>query len=178
MANPWGAEPSGGAGELLIQPRQRRLEQKPAPTWWAVSDQIELSSRKSRHHRMRELPTAEHPDRDPRTSQRVFDLRHPMRQNPHVADPRLLDMGRSHDCPGALSGRHPRQLDTRLHRRRTVVDARQQMKVQFGVAHRPMFRQPRRQAGNDLVMRRRGRGSEVPIRSRDGGCGATSQGRQ
>jgi hypothetical protein len=46
-----------------------------------------------------------------------------------IGDVQWMDVRRRYDCPGAVSDCELRQLEALRERRRTVVDARQQVKV-------------------------------------------------
>jgi hypothetical protein len=50
-----------------------------------------------------------------------------------------VDVGAGEQQPGAVGYRGRRQLHALRHRRRTVIDPRQYMKVQLDVIHRSMI---------------------------------------
>ncbi|MGA2927261.1 MAG: hypothetical protein ABSG43_14950 [Solirubrobacteraceae bacterium] len=75
-------------------------------------------------------------------------LAHALADHSRVGDVCAVDVGAGEQQPGAVGYRGRRQLDALRYRRRSVVDAREQMKVQLDVTRRSTMI---RAAGRDPV---------------------------
>jgi hypothetical protein len=123
------AQIAGGVGVALVEPVERSLQQQPSPLRRALRDQLELGLSQAPDHVERELSACKHVDRNPRSAQASIELPHPIGDLGWIGDVQRMDVRGRDDRSRAVSDGELRQLEALLDRRRTIVNARQQVKV-------------------------------------------------
>jgi hypothetical protein len=94
-----------------------------------LSDQLKLGLAQTPDHVERELAAGQHVNGDPARPQARIELSHPIGDLAWIGDVQGMDVGRRNDRPRAVRDCELRELEALLDRRRTVVDTRQQVKV-------------------------------------------------
>ena len=119
----------GGSGVALVEPVERGLQKQPPPFLRTLGDHLELGLPQTPDHVERELTARQHLYRDPGRPQARVEFAHPIGDLAGIGDVQGMDMRCGDDRSRAVGDRQLRELEALLQRRRTVVDARQQVEV-------------------------------------------------
>src|SRR5215218_1162302 len=122
------AQLGGSLVKSVVDPAEGHLEQHPASTRGAVRDRLKLLLRQYRDGAWLQLAADLDVEIDPLAAELLLDLTHPVRQ---LWDLDELDVWRGDDRRRAGIGRQAGVFDGLVHRRRAVVDTRQQVAVQI-----------------------------------------------
>ena len=130
-------QPLGGPHDVVVEARERALEQQPAAAVRALGDQLEVVGAEPQRVLVRELAAAVQPHADPALIERALRLLAELRQprDLHAREVEPLDVRRARDVMDAGRLEPACVRDRVVHPRRAVVEPGQQVAVKVDVCH-------------------------------------------